>query len=300
MKVHYGIPGKYIDVTERTFLGFDRSGNRVKIPAGDHLRGVVYGDPVPGIVKHIVIDQETDNETLYGVGEEFYLEIPEEYLYLTKVYRFDGDTTKRLQEIHSRLKFSGGSLTEEYPEQLMSVRFIRPDAKVLEIGANMGRNTVVIASLLKDSSNLVTLETLSECIPVLVKNREENNLHYTILNAALSKKPLYQSGWDAIPSDAPIEGKIKVHTIDYNFLPWRPDTIVADCEGSLFYIFQDYQEILDDISLIIMENDYWEIEKKRFVDSLLIAKGFRRVFSQGGGWGPCAEFFFETWAKIPN
>ena len=63
-------------------------------------------------------------------------------------------------------------MNEEYPEQVMSVLFFEPDDKVLELGSNIGRNTLVISSLLKDSSNLVTLETDS------VKELEYNKKLY--------------------------------------------------------------------------------------------------------------------------
>ncbi|AYV85957.1 MAG: hypothetical protein Solivirus2_28 [Solivirus sp.] len=302
MRIYYGVQNNYVDVTELTFLGFDRFSNRILIPKGDHARSAVYGDHIYGTVKHIMIKEDIndDSSTIYDIDKELLLDIPETYKYTTEIYRFDGDITKKLIEIHTKLRFVGGSLNEEYPEQKMAIRFIRPDAKVLEIGANNGRNTVVIASLLKDSSNLVTLETLIECIPILEENRRSNELDFEIVNAALSKKPIYQSGWDSIPSDVSIEGMRKIEIIDYNSLittNWRPDTLVADCEGALFYIFQDYPELLDDVSLIIMENDYHDIEKKKFVDSFLILKGFRRIYVERGGWGPCFEFFFETWAK---
>ena len=56
-------------------------------------------------------------------------------------------------------------------------------------------------------------------------------------------------------------------------------------------------EILQDINLIIMENDYHNIEHKRYVDNMLNQYGFRKIYSKKGGWGPCINFFFETWSK---
>jgi hypothetical protein len=59
----------------------------------------------------------------------------------------------------------------------------------------------------------------------------------------------------------------------------------------------DMPEILDNIKLIIMENDYWEIEKKQYIDDILVKNNFYRVYKEAGGWGPCYGNFFETWKR---
>ena len=56
-------------------------------------------------------------------------------------------------------------------------------------------------------------------------------------------------------------------------------------------------EILDGINLIIMENDYWDIEKKNFVNNVLLKNGFRINYKESGGWGPCYNCFFEVWKR---
>jgi hypothetical protein len=56
--------------------------------------------------------------------------------------------------------------------------------------------------------------------------------------------------------------------------------------------------MLLNIKLIIMENDYWDISKKNYVDSVLQNNNFKTVYSQSGGWGPCYNNFFEVWQKV--
>ena len=41
------------------------------------------------------------------------------------------------------IRLINGSLTEEYPEQLMSFRFLYLGSKVLEIGGNIGINSII-------------------------------------------------------------------------------------------------------------------------------------------------------------
>ena len=65
--------------------------------------------------------------------------------------------------------------------------------KVLEIGGNIGRNTLVIASIL-NSSNLVTLECNLESCNQLNENKNLNKFSFFIENSALSAKKLIQIG----------------------------------------------------------------------------------------------------------
>ena len=75
------------------------------------------------------------------------------------------------------------------------------------------------------------------------------------------------------------------------------DTLVLDCEGAFYNILMDMPEILNNIKLIIMENDYWDIKKKNFVDDILKKNGFYVDYKMDGGWGPCFDFFYEVWKK---
>ena len=135
----------------------------------------------------------------------------------------------------------------------------------------------------------------------LKENRDLNNLNFYIENSALSKRKLIQTGWDTIPSDTLLEGYTWCNTITLNELKSKYniefDTLVLDCEGAFYYILMDIPEILDNINLIIMENDYHEISKKEYVDEILRKNNFYRIYIEGGGWGPCTDNFYEVWKK---
>ena len=60
----------------------------------------------------------------------------------------------------------------------------------------------------------------------------------------------------------------------------------------------DMPEILNRIKLIIMENDYHDIKQKHTVDRILCEAGFERIYKEAGGWGPCYDFFYETWKRM--
>jgi FkbM family methyltransferase len=204
-------------------------------------------------------------------------------------------------QIQSALRLNYGSFFEELPEQRMSVRYLTGKEKVLEIGGNIGRNSLIIACLLNNQQNLVTLESNLEIAAQLKENRDANQLQFHIETSALSKRKLIQKGWDTLPSETLQEGYSWVNTMTLDEIQTKYnivfDTLVLDCEGAFYYILMDTPEILANINLIIMENDYTDISRKQEVNNVLTQNGFHRDYAEGGGWGPCANYFFEVWKK---
>ena len=104
-----------------------------------------------------------------------------------------------------------------------------------------------------------------------------------------------------MPSDELLEGYSWVNTITWDELSEKYnivfDTLVLDCEGAFYYILLDMPEILRDIKLIIMENDYKEISHKQYIDQVMIDNNFYRDYVERGGWGPCSYNFFEVWKR---
>jgi FkbM family methyltransferase len=294
MEFFYGTSENKINVT-KIVLERCLTNGVIFIPSGEFERSYLFGDPVFGVVKSFFI-----NETEYKHYSSLYIKG-------TSVYQVDDLPNellkmKTLKDIHKKIKLEGGSMIEEYPEQLMATNYIQPDSKVLEIGANIGRNTLVIASILNDSSDLISLECDPESYSVLLKNIKQNNFQVNAINAALSKKKLVQKNWDTYPLETEIvpEGFKLVNTIDYESikkLNKKFDTLVLDCEGSFYYILRDFPEILNGIKTIIMENDYWDFSHKIYIDTILFNNGFFIEYSEAGGWGPCQKFFFQVFKR---
>lgn len=288
MKIEYGVSGHYVDITNQVAKLCHRINGLSHIPETDEQRCRLFGDPICETLKHILV-----NDQIIPLRTSYFVKLPN--------IEFIGDPHVKLQEIHSNLKFTG-NLQDEYPEQIMSVIFINPNDHVLEIGSNIGRNTCVIASLLKDSSNLTTLET--DNIDMLTKNRNDNNFHFKIINAALSKRPLWQKWWVTIPADErPGNDWHRVETIQYNEISQSYNVLVADCEGALYYILQDFPELLDTIETIIVENDYRDPSHFQQVVQTFKDKNFTCRYSTFSDEAvlynlPCHRFFFQVWQRI--
>ena len=211
------------------------------------------------------------------------------------------DAILRLNTIHSRLSLTHGSFLEEYPEQVMSAMFISENDKVLELGGNAGRNSCVIGTLLNRSENLVVSESDPGAVPVLIANRNHNQLRFHVEDSAVSQVPLVQAGWVTFPSETVPPGHFRVKTISYSELKEKYgipfNVLVADCEGALYFIFQDDESILEDMELIIVENDYHNLYHYETVKSQFMAHGFQLVYNKAGGWGPCTNMFYQVWQK---
>jgi FkbM family methyltransferase len=212
------------------------------------------------------------------------------------------DINSKLQSIHCKLKINHGSFNDELPEQKMVVRYLTGKENVLEIGANIGRNSLVIASILENNDNFVTLESDACIAKQLKENRDLNNFKFNIESSALSNRRLMQIGWDTIPSRILKNGYNWVKTITLEHLKSKYnvefDTLVLDCEGAFYYILMDMPEILNNINLIIMENDYEDISQKNYIDKILKNNNFYIDYFEGGGWGPCCDNFYEVWKRL--
>lgn len=66
MKIYYGIEKFYIDITEKVNqLCYHKDKEEIIIPKTDDERAQLFGDPIYGSVKHIliVIDNENENQS---------------------------------------------------------------------------------------------------------------------------------------------------------------------------------------------------------------------------------------------
>ena len=341
IRFFYGQGQKYVDVTDHV-LRTCSDGGRIYIPANDILRGTLFPDPVFGVVKNIVVIRENqssssecdaDGNHLTGVGGpscSVYSADSAVTVYLNEQERRElypdrnGDhqsgsalgpppshlTTAedQITWIHAGLTFAGGSLTDELPEQTMVVRFLDPAAKVLELGANIGRNTLMIASVLADQHNLVSLECDPVSVEMLRNNRFANRFTFHIEPSALSYRQLIQKGWQTRPSEDVPPGYVRVQTITFEDVQSKYgiefDTLVADCEGALYWILRDSEALLKNIHTVIVEADYASVEHKMAVEAIFDVHGLERIYSEPlvVDWdhpfpAECVASFFEVWKK---
>lgn len=313
--IKYGILNNHIDVTEICLTKMCKK-NIIFIPSGDDIRSIFFTDPLPNILKYIFVYDNLNLIGTYNDEVDIFIDMKNNQIYTEKIpdhikknfieTEYNEYAYKRLKEIHNNLKIEHGSFNDEYIEQMMVARYLTGNEKILEIGGNIGRNSLVIAYILNhnNNNNLVTLESDQDIAKQLISNKKLNNLDFYIEASALSKRNLIQKDWTTMESDTIPYSYKKVNIISWEELNNKYkidfDTLILDCEGAFYFILMDFPEILNNIKLIIMENDYPELEKKQYVDKILLENNFKIIYTKNGGWGPCRNNFYEIWIKTFN
>jgi len=326
-KFYYGANEVYTEISDKVNL-LKNNVNILYAPCLDMKRSILYGDPCPGVLKNvkilnIVFNEETIlkcNECAYVLPlnhKVYVIKCLDDFIDIINYVTPEEIAQHKLDFIHSNLKLKYLNygeywlFQEEYPEQLLSARYIKGNERILEIGGNIGRNSLVISYILKNSrlmhnenNLLVTLECNCEIAKHLKVNKDINSLDFFVEEFAISNKKLIQKDWEVHEFDHDLldlpTGFSVVPTIDLHYLRKKYgffDTLILDCEGSFYGILKNFPEILDGINLIIMENDYHDIQNKIFIDSVLFKHNFYVKYEEKGGWGPCKEFFYQVWDR---
>jgi len=297
MQIFYGIALNKIDVTDVCFQKLKRD-DIITIPDSEALRAFYFSDPVFGTLKKIFI---LSNNVLTEYDHNLIIKIDVSSGSISTI-----NIGERISKIHSELKIKHGSFNQELPEQKLAATYLSGNEKVLEIGGNLGRNSLVIANILsqQNNNNFVVLESDPNSTSKLIENRDYNNFTFHVEGSALSKRKLIQKGWDTIPSDVLLPEYNWVNTIDLENLKNKYniqfDTLVLDCEGAFYYILVDMPEILENINLILVENDYKEVFQKNYVDEILKKNNFYLDYSEyckEARWSIFQNEFFSVWRK---
>ena len=101
----------------------------------------------------------------------------------------------------------------ELPEQVMTA-FLKDNQSVLEIGSNIGRNTLTIAKILGGSGTFYTSESNKNDRLVTIENLKVNQLFHSNVHVipAISNSPLEQRGWKTRPVTVDVRRSPRVGT----------------------------------------------------------------------------------------
>lgn len=164
----------------------------------------------------------------------------------------------------------------EIHEQIISYLMTQSKDWVLEIGGNIGHNSILINSMLKNKSHHVVIEPDAKIAKHLGKNRELNKAKFEIYDKAISGSGDFkkENSWEYFKSQ--MRSKDPSHTEP------KFNTIVADCEGCLAELLHENPSMLEGIHKIQVHHDWKSdedyerfkrmMDERKFVMRLYIKK----------------------------
>ena len=149
----------------------------------------------------------------------------------------------------------------EADERQLVRQFVRPEDRVIELGACLGVVSCVTNQLLRDRSRHLVVEANPLLIPWLFRNREANHSGFLVEHCAVGKPPEVTF---YLPSIAVVDGSAKRESARAVRLPSRSlpelherygpfDTLVADVEGSEIDVLEGSAAVLQTYRLAIIE-----------------------------------------------
>ena len=173
----------------------------------------------------------------------------------------------------------------EAHEQYVVHYFLAPVDKVIELGGGIGANSIQINMTLKGraKSSHYVFEPQRILTDIIEQNRKLNSCKFNVIHGVLSKNqtsrvPKYnpdKKKWIFVRAGANENGPI---VPSVNKLPIIPTAIVADCEGCLLQVLQDFPEILNKIRMVYVENDGGS-DVFRGIRDILLARGMHQVIN---------------------
>ena len=205
----------------------------------------------------INFNKEFYNETIITKFKEINKYIYEIYTILTKTNRYD-------------LKI--------FYENIMKIFYISTSIKFIYTDTiNINMNFYTYKTKTKDEFDTIITSIISEIQPIINKYNNEDTIYNEILFILNNEKQIDKECENNLKEIDKVFNICEPNTIDINFnceciktkYNIEFDTLVLDCEGAFYYILMDMPEILDNINLIIMENDYQDYNHKLFIDDVL-------------------------------
>jgi FkbM family methyltransferase len=185
-----------------------------------------------------------------------------------------------------------GSIVEhnivEVTEWKLAKEYVKPYHTVLELGARYGSCSISINENLTNKKNQVSIEPDTKVYEALEKNKNINNAEFNILYGAISKVNVSIEQHEYATFTLPDEsGTIKTYDLweIERMFNLKFDALVADCEGCLSVIIEEYPDFFNQLELIIYEEDcsdkcdYLKMKKILSKNNFNhIVQGFHNVF----------------------
>jgi hypothetical protein len=172
---------------------------------------------------------------------------------------------------------------------LPTTKYLSEKNKVLEIGGDSLKTACILHKL---TDKIVKLEHDPELAKQMLHMSISKNIQCHIENSIVTQRQLIHKNFYMYQNVNIMTFKELSKKYDIVF-----DTLLLNCEDDFYYILQDVPEILNNITLIIMENRYNNISYKNYIDTVLKKNNFYvdYVLCGGPSSGCCFDNFYEVW-----
>mgnify|MGYP003700810703 CR=1 FL=1 len=216
------------------------------------------------------------------------------FTFFKKIFVQNGITIHVPMEL-TNYKFRGRFVlgTYEKEEALYLSQFLRPDDTVLELGACLGYVSCLTNVLLKDKMRHVVLEANPRLVPIIEKNKGENQcgfhiehkvisdhkhntfyLHDLIVGGSLKRQT---------PHKINVEG-VRISDLEEKY-GLRFNTLIMDIEGGELAFLRTQQEAVSRFERIFMEihpfSNILTLEEAEECEQILRSLGFEVLLRDG-------------------
>ena len=198
--------------------------------------------------------------------------------------KFENNNQKKLSLIDIRNNpekyfFRADAPDAEKNEQLLVLKYLPTNSKVLELGGRTGTVSRAINLILDDKSQHLVVEPSPDIDMIKNLKKLSSSLGFKVFNGAIGESPVLFDGYfgkTGVQFNKNKVIKIKTLTIDqiqkkYNILF---TAIIADCEGCFTQIIDEFPQLLNQVSYINIEYDMFKKESERIANKLIEA-GFK-------------------------
>jgi hypothetical protein len=140
----------------------------------------------------------------------------------------------------------------ETTEVKQAKQYIKPDDRVLELGARWGGVAVTTNKILEDKDQHYVVDCDPTVWDALEFNKNNNNCKFNIIKGTISKKPMSIKGksWatHAVEDEDSDIPNYPIPLVNFNVL-------IADCEGFIEQFYHENKEFFKGLRLILLEKD---------------------------------------------
>lgn len=183
------------------------------------------------------------------------------------LFRTNGCTFRIPKDVTTRA-FRSCFLESDYEKYELDLipRYLRPDDRVLELGACIGIVSCVTNRLLSDPSKHVVVEANPYCLSGLHRNRELNQCGFLIEHCAVDSSPeatfyLYPcilAGNSQRGTSRPV--RLPAKSLRQLIRERGPfNVLIVDIEGSEREVFEHSADVLKESRLVVVELHEWAI-----------------------------------------